>query len=163
MDAITMPSITSLLPKLTADYPQFSFKKAALFQWSPTEMTVSYDLFHNHGVALLLHELSHGLLDHTDYTRDIELLSMEREAWVRAKEVANNYNLLIDEEIIEAHLDTYRDWLHARSTCPACGATGHQVKKQVYHCVACQNDWRVNDARLCGLKRYSLKTQKHPV
>ena len=159
MDATTMPSITLLLPKLVADYPTISFQPSSDFYWSPTDATVYFDPQQDTRIELLLHELSHGLLEHHDYSRDIELISMERQAWDKAKEIAPLYGVDIESDTIDDHLDTYRDWLHARSTCPHCTAVGHQIKKNIYRCSVCGQEWRVNEARVCGLKRY--KTKKH--
>jgi predicted RNA-binding Zn-ribbon protein involved in translation (DUF1610 family) len=154
MDAITMPSTTPLLQRLKSDYPQFQFVAGARYAWSPDEQAIFYDQTDNN--TLLLHELSHGLLKHSDYSRDIELLKMERDAWEQTKQLAAQYNQVVDEVVVETALDTYRDWLHARSTCPNCSATGLQVKKQTYNCPACGHNWRVNEARICGLKRYTI-------
>lgn len=156
MDATTMPSIPSLLPKLNKDFDHLTFEASERFAWSPDKNTVFYEENHPDGVDLLLHELSHALLEHQDYQKDIELVAMETAAWDKARELATTYDHTINEETAEKHLDTYRDWMHARSTCPHCEATGFQNKKSTYHCVACGHDWRVNEARLCGLKRYSL-------
>lgn len=149
-----MPSTASLLLQLKADYPQFSFKKATSFLWSPSEQTVYYT-DENKGYSFLLHELSHGLLGHADYNHDVELLAMERQAWDRASELAKTYGLTISDDVKESTLDTYRDWLHARSTCPKCSATGLQLKKRLYTCPACRQDWQVNEARICALRRYT--------
>ena len=154
MDAIIMPSTTSLIKQLKTDYPQFNFTKFKRFLWSPSEKTVYYT-GSDDDYAFLLHELSHGLLDHAEYNRDVELIAMERAAWDKAVDLAPKYDLKIDEEIVETTLDSYRDWLHARSTCPNCKATGLQIKKHVYNCLACHHTWRVNEARICALRRYS--------
>jgi Zn finger protein HypA/HybF involved in hydrogenase expression len=156
MDVI-MPSIHSLLPKLKTDYPQFHFDADSDFRWSPSKKTVFYDKDADDMWVILIHELAHGLLEHTDYSKDVQLLNLERQAWEKALEVAKTYNETIDEDTIESHLDTYRDWLHTRSTCPECKAVGLQIKRQVYHCPACSHEWRVNEARTCALRRYSLK------
>ena len=156
MDAITMPSTASLIARLRADYPQFDFKQAEDFLWSPSEHTVYYTADDDAGHGFLLHELSHGLLDHADYSHDIELITMERDAWDKALELAEAYTVVIDDDLIQSTLDTYRDWLHARSTCPRCKATGMQIKKHVYACPACRHTWRVNEARLCALRRSTV-------
>jgi hypothetical protein len=158
MDVITMPSITPLINQLKSDYPQFIFKESPDSYWSHDERTIYYNAGPD-GVSLILHELAHGLLDHVDYKRDIELIAMEREAWDKAKELADKYNLVIDNNFIQSNLDTYRDWLHARSTCPKCSATGMQTKPNIYSCLACNNKWTVNEARTCALKRYSKKVK----
>ena len=150
-----MPSTTSLINQLTLDYPQFSFKKSKRFLWSPSESTVYYN-GDGDNYSFLLHELSHGLLRHADYNRDIELIAMERAAWDKAVSIAPQYGLIISDEIVESTLDSYREWLHARSTCPSCRATGLQIRQHVYNCIACHHTWRVNEARICALRRYSL-------
>ena len=81
---------------------------------------------------------------------------MERQAWDKAIDLADTYDAHIDDSIIETTLDSYRDWLHARSTCPTCSATGLQVKNRTYNCPVCHGQWRVNEARICALRRYNL-------
>lgn len=149
-----MPSTISLIKKLRVDYPQFVYKKASGFLWSHSEHTIYYTC-KNDDCTLLLHELSHALLNHTDYERDIELIAIERDAWDKSKEVAANYGVIIDDDYVQSNLDTYRNWLHNRSTCPSCKATGLQTKKYIYKCLACSNQWRVNDAKVCALRRYN--------
>jgi lipopolysaccharide biosynthesis regulator YciM len=106
---------------------------------------------------LLIHELAHALLNHKNYRRDIELIEMETAAWHEAKQYGEKYNVEIKEDVIQDHLDTYRDWLHARSSCPNCLATGYQTKHLTYECPACTHSWKVNEARLCALRRYGIK------
>ncbi len=156
MDATTMPSIHSLLPKLSTDFPKLSFAPGELFSWSPSQQTVFYSESDPENVTLLLHELSHGLLEHRRYSKDIELLAMETAAWDKTLDLAQKYDIELGEDIAEQNLDTYREWMHARSTCPNCDASGYQTKKDTYSCVACGETWRVNEARLCGLKRYTV-------
>jgi hypothetical protein len=151
-----MPLITSLVVKLRKDFKQFTFVASDQFRWSPTDQTIFYDQNSSDQPALL-HELSHALLGHTRYTRDIELIDLERDAWNHALTVLSEpYNIAIADEAIQDSLDTYRDWLHARSVCPTCTAVGMQTKVDEYKCIACGGQWRVNEARLCGLKRYRL-------
>jgi hypothetical protein len=147
-----MPSTASLTARLRHDYPQFKFKKNSDYLWSPSDKTVYYTASNSY--ELLLHELSHGLLGHVDYDRDIELIAMERAAWDKATELAKSYNITVSEDLVESALDSYRDWLHARSSCPNCNATGLQIKRQTYSCPACSHAWRVNEARICALRRY---------
>lgn len=150
-----MLSMPSLIQQLKTDYPQFTFKKAKRFLWSPNETTVFYTGADS-DYAFLLHELSHGLLDHAEYRRDIDLIAMERAAWDKAVELAPTYRLAISEDIVETTLDSYRDWLHARSTCPNCTAVGLQTEQRAYTCPACHHNWRVNEARICALRRYAI-------
>jgi uncharacterized phage protein len=149
-----MPSITSLINKLKNDYPEISFTGGDEFRWSPTDKTVIYQIGSD-DAASLLHEVAHSLLHHISYNKDLQLLEMEREAWLQATGVlAPAYEIAISDETVDTALDSYRDWLHARSTCPECKATGIQTKQKEYKCVACHTKWRVNEARVCELRRY---------
>lgn len=158
MDVTTMPSTPSLIRKLQADFPALTFKEAEDFSWTADDHTVSYVPKEPQVQGLLLHEVSHGLLNHSEYRRDVELIAMETAAWERAKDLAKTYDVPLNEELIQDNLDTYRDWLHDRSTCPECTATGYQTDKATYACPACSHNWRVNEARICQLRRYSLRT-----
>lgn len=151
MAATTTPSTHSLLKHLSRDFSQFSFAPGDQCSWSPSEMTVYYT--DTASAAQLFHELAHGVLGHTNYSKDIELVRMEREAWDEAVKIAQTYTTPIDEEEVESHMDTYREWMHARSLCPVCEASGIQSGPRLYRCVECEATWRVNDARTCGLKR----------
>lgn len=152
-----MPSTASLISKLQIDYPQFLFKKATRFLWSPSDQTIYYTDKKGANYIFLLHELSHGLLDHADYNHDIGLIAMESKAWDKVIELADYYDVPIDDGIVQSTLDTYRDWLHLRSTCPNCKATGIQNGKTSYLCLACNHEWRVNEAKICALRRYKMK------
>ncbi len=152
-----MPSIASLVHKLARDYPEYTFSPGDHFRWASGSLEITYDPSNKHANEHTLHELAHALLKHTDYSRDIQLITIERDAWQCARdELGPQYEVAITDTVIQDSLDTYRDWLHARSTCPNCQATGMQYKKHHYHCVACQHTWRVNDARVCGLRRYKV-------
>ncbi len=151
-----MHSMSSLIPKLKGDHPHLTFSQAEHFSWLPSTHTVTYTPDLPDAPALLLHELSHALLGHRDYQRDVELLGMETVAWEKARELATLYPVRVTNDVIENHLDTYREWLHARSTCPACTATGYQTGRSTYACPACTHEWRVNEAKVCQLKRYTL-------
>ena len=154
-----MQSTSSLAAKLRTDYPQFSFTPDETFRWSPSHTTIYY--IESYDASSLLHELSHALLSHSGYTKDIELLQMERDAWHYAKTIlAPKYDVVIHNDVAEDALDTYRDWLHARSICPKCAATGIQSRKNTYKCIGCGTTWRVNEARICHLRRY-VTNKKH--
>lgn len=152
MAVTTTPSTRSLITKLSADYPAITFEPGELCAWNPVERTILYTS--NAGPDRVLHELGHALLDHESYNRDVELLRMEQAAWQRASEVASAYGIEISDDDIQDHLDSYRDWLHARSLCPGCGTNGVQSDSDHYRCIECDTQWRVNEARTCGLKRY---------
>lgn len=150
-----MQSTSSLINQLKLDYPQWQFSKAKDFYWSPVGQTIHY--FDDGDPAFLLHELAHAILQHANYRRDINLLSYERDAWEYAKSfLSSRYHTPIPDDLIEEALDTYRDWLHTRSECPNCRATGIETKKSHYKCISCTSIWRVNEARTCSLRRYLI-------
>lgn len=155
-----MPSTTSLLKKLKTTYPQFTFQIGEQFQWDATARAITYpETIEDSGwEAQILHEVAHALLNHHRYNRDIELIAIERDAWRYARShLADVFEVTIDTPTVETALDSYRDWLHERSLCPQCTASGIETAKHTYTCVACRHQWRVNEARLCGLKRFSIK------
>jgi hypothetical protein len=157
-----MPSIISLATKLQADFPSFTFTPSDEFRWEPTEKAIFYDQQSNEHTSLL-HEVSHAVLDHKEYKKDIKLIELEREAWSYALQtLAKRYNITISEDQIQDSLDTYRDWLHARSTCPTCHATGLQTRTNEYKCIVCASRWHTNDARVCALRRYIVPIRKIP-
>lgn len=154
-----MHSIASLVKSLRRDFPELLFAEGEDFSWSFETQTISYHKnSQSTGVQQLLHELAHALLEHKTYKRDIELVAMERDAWAYARtQLSNTYEIPIADAVEQAALDSYRDWMHARSTCPACEASGIEIRKSIYHCPACGHEWRVNEARICGLKRYDIQ------
>lgn len=150
-----MPSTTSLISSLERDFPAISFVAGDTFRWSPEDSTIYYKDAPD--AALLLHEVAHAALGHSVFNRDIELLQMERDAWDYAVDVlAKKYRVKVSQDTAQSMLDTYRDWLHARSTCPECEATGLQTTRDRYTCLACKSSWKVNEARSCALRRYQL-------
>jgi hypothetical protein len=153
-----MHSISLLVDTIQKEFPHLQFVEGHLFSWSPETATISYDK-NSEDIAALLHEVAHADLAHTTYSRDMTLIEMERDAWTHTRTIlAPRYEITIPEDTIEDSLDTYREWLHARSTCPACGITGIQADLSTYNCLACNIRWHVNEARACGLRRSILKT-----
>jgi hypothetical protein len=158
MDATTMAKITSFVAKLKADFPGVALEASDDFYWAPATSTVYFNPDSPlSGRATLLHEMAHALLDHRHFERDIDLLKIERAAWDYARDtLAPRYGVTIEDDTVEDMIDTYREWLHARSKCPSCTMTGIQTVGSTYYCLGCNHSWKVNDARRCGLKRYSL-------
>lgn len=155
-----MPPIKSLLSKVKSDFPGFIFSKGVLFKWSPATKQITYTSLQTPEDAWnLLHELSHAELGHYDYELDIELLLHEAAAWERAKEIAPRYGFELDEGYVQDNLDSYRRWMHTRSSCPDCGQNGLQTTQNTYRCVNCRCLWRVNDARVCQLRRVKITQQ----
>jgi ribosomal protein L37AE/L43A len=144
-----------LIERLRADFPDILFKTGRESLWSPEENTVYCARGDN---ARLLHELGHALLGHRDFSQDIELLHMERDAWNKARIIGADYGVEIDDQQIETAMDSYRDWLHDRSVCPKCAQNGHQERSGgLYRCLNCDTVWNANDARRTHLRRYKQK------
>ena len=149
-----MPSTNSLVAKLRSIYPDLTFYQGTSTHWSHATRTISYTP--ETPPAELLHELGHAISRHASYDRDVKLITMEREAWTVAQEIAPQYGMAIANGIIEDYMDTYRDWLHARSLCPNCQTNGIQIAARTYECPACRTKWSVNEARACRLRRRTL-------
>ena len=151
-----------LLKRLQKDYANISFEISDNFCWSPSRRIIYYtdnsSVGENSSWALL-HELAHAILDHNNYSSDIELLLKEVEAWEEAKKLAQRYGLNIDEDHIQDCLDTYRDWLHRRSKCPKCKINTTQDNHEQYKCFNCQTTWRVSSSRFCRPYRLTKRTQ----
>lgn len=147
MDVINMVKTNSLTIKdVSALFPEFSFAEHEVFHWSPSKNCVFYNpelLKQPQGMYQLLHEISHALLGHTHFGSGVELLRMETDAWEKAKQLATENNIAIDNQHIERCLDSYRDWLHMRSTCPNCQNIAAEVENNTYHCFNCFQKWTV--------------------
>ena len=158
MAATTTAQLSLILRKLTVDYPEFSFEIGPVSHWSPANKTIYYSQLKTPSdLSTLFHEFGHALCSHSGFDQDVSLLRIEREAWEAGASIAPSYNYTISQDTVENALDSYRDWLYARSRCPACHNPGVQKRgSTVYSCLLCTTSWRVNDARQCGLKRYTL-------
>lgn len=153
--------MNNLLERLKTDYPSITFTKGDAFYWSPKNQSVTYaDGSTQPDIAdwSLLHEVSHGILKHKNYFSDFELMQLEVEAWQYAKGLAKQYDIKIDPEHIQDCLDTYRDWLHMRATCPTCGTVSAQKDPSTYECFNCHTSWHVSNSRFC--RPYRRKATK---
>jgi predicted HD phosphohydrolase len=147
-----LPELDALLERIAAEYPDLEFIESAHFGWHAGRKHVSFRRAGknpDHSMWALLHELGHAILGHTDYKYDVELLKLEAAAWDKARVLASHYGVEIDENYIQDCLDTYRDWLHLRATCPACFARSLQASERLYRCFNCQAEWSVTRSRLC--------------
>ncbi len=124
---------------------------AKSYYWSPVEKTIYFQTPDPSEVGLwtLLHEACHGLLDHSTYESDFELVKLEVAAWDQALVVAKGLNIEIDHEHIQDCLDSYRDWQYKRSLCPNCSLGGVQIDQKTYSCLFCDNSWNVSTERFC--------------
>ncbi len=150
-----------LLQKLKSHHPAIEFVPGSRFSWSPVKNQVVYkvpdDKLDKVSVWSLLHELAHALLGHNNFSSDFELLSLEAQAWSKANELAKKYGHTIDDDHIQDCLDTYRDWLYARSSCPFCSSCSLQTDSKTYACFNCGGSWQVSASRLCRAYRKKQK------
>ncbi|HSX06007.1 MAG TPA: hypothetical protein VLF69_06075 [Candidatus Saccharimonadales bacterium] len=149
---LVKPHLEGLLEQIAVDYPDLSFIESAHFGWHAGKKHVSYKKSAKnaeHAMFALLHELGHAILGHINYKHDIELLQLEVAAWDKARELAERYSIALEEDYVQDCLDTYRDWLHLRATCPACFSRSLQTSVSRYHCFNCQSEWQVSRSRLC--------------
>ena len=160
-----MPSNIELLNKCKQVLPGFVFASAKSFYWSPRTKTVYINqntLQTPEGQMALLHEVSHALLGHNHYQFDFELVALEAAAWQLASQKATEWSVPVDTDHIEDCLDTYRDWLYARSTCPTCSMNAPQISKSEYKCINCSTKWSVSPSRFCRSYRMQSRPQKIP-
>lgn len=162
MDATSSPARTNspTLKAIVSMFPAITFTKGEIFSWSHGNNTIYYPAdakFDSSFICSFLHEIGHAELMHNNFTSDLSLVSMERDAWEKADEIAQKVGTTIDAEHIEKCMDTYRDWLYARSLCPYCHQCGLQTSKTAYKCVFCDNEWKVSESRLCKVTRRSIK------
>lgn len=153
----------NLVHKLTKRYPELQFCPGERFYWSPKTKQIFYKASSTPVYCWkLLHEVSHALLEHSSYSSDLELLALEVAAWEKAQLVAKDFAITINADYIQDCLDTYRDWLHKRSTCPTCGTRSLQESAEQYHCFNCQATWRVSPSRFCRTYRQINRQRKSP-
>ncbi|HEX4774814.1 MAG TPA: hypothetical protein VH234_04835 [Candidatus Saccharimonadales bacterium] len=153
-----------MIKQLNARFPALHFMAGRQFSWSPETGEIFYRLGAKGRQAQwsLLHETGHALLGHSSYKADVELLRLEVDAWQKARQLADELSLKIDESHIEDCLDTYRDWLYKRSICPNCTAKCLQQADFVhYRCFNCHKVWRVSTNRFCRAYR-STKNVPQP-
>lgn len=150
-----------LLEKVKKILPDVTYQAGDAFLWSPKTRTIMYKLSPDeHHTWTLLHETAHAILGHQSYKSDVELLMLEVAAWQKAKELSLELGIELDDEHIQDCLDTYRDWLHQRSTCPRCSTVSLQVSSAEYRCHNCAADWLVSPSRFCRPYRLSSKQIK---
>lgn len=140
---------TKLLDRLKSDYPHLQFRAGSSDSWSPQKQEIVYREPIN--PFYLLHEVSHAILGHNDYRLDIELLKIEVDAWVKAREIAPRYDLDIDSSLVDSCLETYKRWLLKQSLCPECSLVGIQSNDRLYSCPNCQTRWSVPLKLGCAL------------
>jgi len=154
-----------MLNQLKLLMPDIKFQLSNDFCWSPNNQTITYsaNLRSKSCQWALLHECGHALLNHQSYTNDFQLIKMENTAWEQAKIIASKLNLTIDETHIQDCLDSYRDWLNYRSTCPKCRLVSTQNNNSnEYYCYNCHTNWRVTNSKFCRVYR-SVKNNQQKI
>ncbi len=160
-----MPNLHLLINSCKQQLKDIKFIDSGSFYWSPKTKSI-----HFNGTALettigqwaLLHETAHASLSHQSYTTDMGLLELEVEAWQTAEELGRQLGIVIDADHIQECLNTYRDWLYARSTCPTCELNSLQVEETVYLCLNCSARWVVSQSRFCRPYRMQSRDKKTP-
>jgi predicted RNA-binding Zn-ribbon protein involved in translation (DUF1610 family) len=145
------------LKKIKNDFKNIDFVESNKNSYSSEDSKIYYKPKKTflESASSLLHELGHLESQHKSYKTDIELLIMETEAWDKAKRISKKYNIKIENNHIEDCLDSYRDWLHKRSTCPTCTQNGIQKEVLKYACINCGQIWQVSKSRFC--RTYRIK------
>ncbi len=159
-----LSSITKkFINEVGKDYPDFKIERGKQEHWSPKSNTITFnpDQTPERVRFSVLHELAHAILSHTNYQSDLELLKMESEAWRLASQIGLKYGVTISEDHIQNCLNTYRDWLHKRSTCPNCGLRVLQQNTTIYRCFNCQQEWRVSTGRFVRPYRLSINKKQY--
>ena len=153
-----MHNLNDVLAQLKKQNPTIKYVKGNDFKWSFSSKTITYlnnNIITN--IWSLIHETAHAQLDHQNYKTDQQLLTLEMQAWQRAKIIAKSLNgLIIDQDHIENCLDTYRDWLHKRATCPNCNVTTLQKGVGAYKCFNCHCSWNVPASPQCKIIKTKL-------
>lgn len=144
--------------------PHILFIESKTFYWSPKKKSIYFDplISNDQGCWALLHESAHALLNHESYISDVGLLALEVSAWQTAEKLGQELGNVIDPDHIQDCLDTYRDWLYARSTCPTCMLNSLQISETSYLCMNCSTKWSVSPSRFCRPYRMKDRYKKTP-
>ncbi len=153
----------SILNNLQKILPTIKFEDSSTFYWSPQSNSIFMNktaLKTEAGIWALLHESGHAFLKHKEYKTDVGLLHLEVAAWQSAQFLSHKISLRINEEHIQDCLNTYRDWLYSRSTCPTCALNSLQVDQTTYLCLNCYSRWSVSKSRFCRPYRMQDRHKK---
>lgn len=135
------------MDKIIKQFTHLTFAPGQDFMWSPREQMVYYDpdrVDSNPGQLALLHEIGHAELRHNHIRSDMHLVGMEVDAWSFARQYAPEFAVAIDDEHIDACLESYRIWAYKRAVCPNCQFHGIQTQRRRYYCFTCRHTWRVS-------------------
>jgi len=151
--------LDNLVAKFEKEFPKVTFVNSDIFKWDPDELKIYYSANTKNNLWSLLHEVAHMVLGHKNYRSDFALLKMESQAWHKASEIAKEHKIEIDSSHIEKCLDSYRDWLYARSNCRECLQTGLEISTGLYKCINCHFRWRVTPERFCRVYRKKIEPE----
>lgn len=128
-------------------FDNYNVVDSSEFYWSAIDSTIHFDsrlMDRDEGLYKLIHEIGHAKSGHKNFDSGIRLLSLETEAWDKAQAIASTFDIKIPANFIEHSLDSYRDWLHRRSTCPECKTIGIESGENEYRCFNCRQKWVVS-------------------
>lgn len=153
----------SVVKKLRLLIPDVTISAGESLHWSPEANMITYRQDRtDENLWGLIHEVGHAKLHHATYVSDMELLQLEVAAWDEAERIAESIEIKIDPDHIQDCLDTYRDWLHQRSTCPRCGVVCFQKSARIYYCHNCHKNWTVTASRFCRPYRLGTQVKNRP-
>ena len=143
---------SDFLDGIKKEHPEISFIDSDNFCWKGSTKTISYIMPRKkdeelRAAAQILHELGHALLNHTDYSSDVELLKLESSAWEQASRLAHKLQIELPKDEIEQSLQSYINWASSRSLCPKCKKNGLQIMQTEFYCLSCDRLWRVSRSR----------------
>lgn len=126
--------LSNFITQLATDYPDFHFTYGKRFSFRAPKTIVIGPEEGDYTPMLIFHELGHALSGKYCYDLGVERLKIESLAWQEGKKAyesclaSGNYPDLPswNEDFVEDNLDTYRNWLHTKSKCPACGLTMYE-------------------------------------
>lgn len=139
-DSLLSRANLDFLESLKSTYPDFTFRPGRKFLFRPPK-SIRYLESDENFRLLLLHELAHALLGHFTFSRSLERLEIERDAWEKTRKLCEIHHVPFDESLAEAELDTYRDWVHQKTLCKTCGSTCLEVNSESLFCPFCQRTY----------------------
>ncbi len=152
-----MNSLNKVLSYLSFKYKNINFVEGDDFIWSSKNKTVTYKKANTpQNTWALIHEAAHAALGHTDYRSDHQLLILELQAWQKAKALAKEMSVEINQDHIEDCLDTYRNWISQRAACPNCQVVSSQSQDCIYDCFNCRCKWAVPNSPTHKLQKRIL-------
>ena len=139
---------------------KYKLKPGERFSYNSTNNIITYvpNLLKTRvGKLALLHEIAHANLKHYFYNFDIELFTMEIEAWEETKRLAAQYNISLNNIYIEECLSSYDRWLTRRTTCPRCKTFSYQKTNDTFFCYSCDITWKVNKRKDRRVRRVVIQ------